>query len=76
MSASPRRSGALVAGVVLITIGLIFLLENFYRSISFWGIVSRYWPVILILIGANKLYCYLTWRETPPPVSVDAARKE
>ena len=59
------RSGMLTAGVVLIGIGLLFMLNNFYE-ISVWRLIARYWPVLLILIGVKKLYGYFTWQETPP----------
>jgi hypothetical protein len=68
MSATSRKSGALVAGIILVTIGVIFLLENFYPSISFWRLLARYWPLLLILIGLKKLYDYFTWQEVPPLV--------
>jgi hypothetical protein len=62
------RRGPLTAGVILILIGMGFLLEN-WRPFSLWGLLAKYWPVILILIGLNKLYGYFTWQE-PPPVQV------
>jgi hypothetical protein len=58
--------GALSAGLILIIIGVIFLLENFNPSFSLWSVV-RYWPVILILIGLRRLYDYFAWPEIPPP---------
>ena len=58
--------GALTAGLILITIGVVFLLEYFDPSFSFWSVV-RYWPVILILIGVRRLYDYFAWPEVPPP---------
>ena len=30
-----------------------------------WQIIARYWPVLLILIGARKLYRYFAWQEEP-----------
>ena len=68
MSAGSRK-GALIAGLILIAIGLVFLLDK-----SPWYLIGRYWPVILILIGIFKLYGYFTWQEVPP-VS-DARPKE
>ncbi len=63
---APRtRSGVLTAGLILIAIGLVFLLNNFY-PISAWRLIGRYWPVILIIIGLRKLYGYFTWQEIPP----------
>ncbi len=68
MSAGSRK-GALIAGLILIGIGLLFLFEN-----TAWRLWVRYWPVILILIGLSKLYGYFTWKETPPVP--DTAPKE
>jgi DUF4097 and DUF4098 domain-containing protein YvlB len=47
------RSGALTAGLILIAIGVIFFIENIYGNFSAWRLLGRYWPLILILIGAN-----------------------
>ncbi len=58
--------GALTAGLILIAIGVIFLLENFYSSFSIVSVL-RYWPVILILIGLRRLYDYFAWPQIPPP---------
>ncbi len=57
------RRGTLTFGLVLITIGIIFFLENWYERFSIWNLIGRYWPLILILIGLNKLYGYFTWQE-------------
>ncbi len=60
------RRGTLTFGLVLIIIGVIFFLENWYERFSVWHLIGRYWPVILILVGLNKLYEYFTWQEIPP----------
>jgi hypothetical protein len=60
------RSGALTAGLILITLGVIFLAENFYAPFSAWRLIARYWPVILIIIGVKRLFCYFTWPATTP----------
>ena len=53
------NSGALTMGLILITLGVIFLAENLYAPFSAWRLISRYWPVILIIIGINKICTYL-----------------
>jgi hypothetical protein len=72
------RKGPLAAGLILILIGTGFLLEN-WRPFSFWNLLAKYWPVILILIGLNKLYGYFTWQERPPvqlpPVPVSESKE-
>ena len=60
------RSGALTAGLILIALGVIFLAENFYAPFSAWRLIARYWPVILIIIGMKRLFCYFTWPAIPP----------
>ena len=60
------RSGGLTAGLILIVLGLIFFIENFYAPFSAWRLIARYWPVILIIIGLRRIYGYFTWQETPP----------
>ena len=69
------RNGALTAGLILIALGAIFLAENFYSSFSAWRMIARYWPVILIIIGIRRLYCYFAW-PTIPPVTDITPQKE
>jgi len=57
------HSGALTAGLILIVLGLIFLIENFYAPFSAWRLISRYWPTILIIIGIKRLCEYFAWPE-------------
>ncbi len=61
-----RRKDALVWGIILIIIGLVFFLENY--DIDVWDSVARLWPVALIVWGAWKLYYGLKERkeETTP----------
>jgi hypothetical protein len=49
-----QQRDALVWGVILIVIGVIFALDNF--DIDIWDSVARLWPVVLIVWGAWKLY--------------------
>ena len=75
MAARTKR-GALIAGLILISIGVIFFVENWYAGFSAWRLISRYWPILFIIIGLNKLYGYFTWQEavtTPVDATVDAS---
>ncbi len=69
MTATVRR-GTLTAGLVLIAIGVAFFLEIWYERFSIWHLIGRYWPVILILVGLNKLYGHFTWQESLPAPEV------
>lgn len=66
-----RLEGALVAGLILIALGVLFLAENFYPGFSAWRLIAHYWPVILIVVGLKKLFDYFTWprrqSDVPPP---------
>ena len=47
-----HRRPSLIGPLILITIGILFLLANLgYLPLSFWEIASRYWPLVLVLIG-------------------------
>jgi len=61
-----NRGGVLIAGMILIGLGLIFLLENWYGTFSAWRLLARYWPVFFIIIGLRKIYLYYTWQRVPP----------
>lgn len=50
MSSTPRRS-SLTGPVFLITLGVIFLVDQLVPG---WGI-SKTWPVLLVVIGVLKL---------------------
>jgi len=67
--ADKRKGNTLVWGVILIVFGFLFLLDQF--NVDIWDSVWRFWPVILIIWGANKLWLGLKERnersETPGP---------
>ena len=43
----PKNDGSLIAGIILITLGLIFLADRFLPRIDFGDL----WPVILLVAG-------------------------
>jgi hypothetical protein len=63
--ARQRKSGSLVWGIILIAFGVLFLLDQF--NIDVWDAVWRFWPVILIIWGADKLYRGLKERKIEAP---------
>jgi len=58
--AKQKHRDSLVWGIILIVLGVIFLLEQL--GIDVWDDFWRFWPVILIIWGANKLYLGLKER--------------
>jgi predicted membrane protein len=49
-----RRNNGMFWGFILVIIGILFLLDNFY-ILDFGEIISMFWPVILIAIGIKML---------------------
>jgi len=49
--AKQKRKDPLIWGILLITLGVLFLL-----NIDIWYVLAHFWPVILIIWGALKLY--------------------
>jgi LiaF transmembrane domain len=49
-----RKRDSLVWGIVLIALGTIFLLDRL--GLDAWDAVWRFWPAILIIWGASKLF--------------------
>jgi len=60
----PRRS-SLVFPILLITIGAIILYSNWRPSFDPWPILWTYWPLILIFIGAGKIWDSWQRRQHP-----------
>jgi hypothetical protein len=55
------HSSALSAGLVLIALGLIFLIENLYAPFSASRLIARYWPLIIIAIGVKRILDFFLW---------------
>jgi len=55
----PKRRGSLIGGLVLITLGALFLADEFFPAINFGDL----WPVILIVIGIGLLINTVTGRK-------------
>ena len=59
MSEGRIDRGAVVSGLVLVTIGTLLLVGRF-TDYDFGEIVHDYWPMILVVIGIPKLMNYRT----------------
>src|SRR5277367_3396331 len=51
-----RRRPSIAGGLIVVTVGIIFLIANLQPDLDFWSIAMRYWPVILIVIGLGKIF--------------------
>jgi hypothetical protein len=52
---NPRRV-SLVFPIILITIGVLFLLQSWRPAFDPWSILRDYWPLILIFVGLGKIF--------------------
>ena len=52
--AARKRTDTLIWGIILITIAIIFLLQNF--NVNAIDTLARLWPLGIIIWGAVKLY--------------------
>jgi hypothetical protein len=52
---NPRRV-SLVFPIILITIGVLALLQSWRPGFDPWVTVKNYWPLILIFIGIGKIW--------------------
>ena len=65
------RRGSIVGPLLLITVGVLFLLNNLNPEISLIGLIARFWPYILISGGGLRLLeiFYMAARRQPLPPS-------
>lgn len=61
-----NRKGVLIIGLILMGLGALFLMENWYWQgfASFWHLLARGWPVILIIVGLRKIYLFIVWQKS------------
>jgi hypothetical protein len=64
---TPRRRGSFTIALLLIIAGLLFLYANLRPEWNPWPLISRYWPVLLILLGLGKLWDVLRAPRAPGP---------
>jgi N-terminal domain of toast_rack, DUF2154/Domain of unknown function (DUF5668) len=65
----PRyRRGSIAGPIILIALGVLFLIATMRPDFDIWGVMWRYWPLILIFVGLGKIFDYLWVREHPGTV--------
>lgn len=48
-------------GVIIILIGALFLAKNLgWTGLNIWDIVGKYWPLVLIYIGAKNIITFIS----------------
>ena len=67
-----RKIGVLTLGVALVAFGALYLLRVFVPGWNYLTVL-RFWPFVLVLLGAEVLLSALLPRkEGEPPAKVDA----
>jgi hypothetical protein len=62
------RRSSVVAPLLLIAIGGLFLARNLYPEIPLLDYLAKYWPFLLIVWGALRLIEVLFWSATDKPL--------
>jgi hypothetical protein len=62
------RRGSVIAPLILIGIGALFLMRNVWPEIAIGELLSRFWPFILIAWGGLRLVEILFWAMTSKPL--------
>src|SRR5579862_4518308 len=63
------RRGSIFWALVLISIGVMFLYQNFNPAIHPWRIIAEFWPLLIIFWGISKLIGHLEARRHPETVA-------
>jgi DUF4097 and DUF4098 domain-containing protein YvlB len=63
LTAQPPRRHSIFTALLLILVGAIFLLDQFYPGFRLGHLIRLYWPVLIILWGVAKLLDHLAARE-------------
>jgi len=51
---SPKNHRVSICGIILVFLGGVLLLQNFdVLPWGLWGMLWRFWPVLLVIIGLN-----------------------
>lgn len=56
---SQKKQETLFWGVILLLLGILFLIDNMGVNIDVWDVFTKFWPLILIGIGAKNIIYHL-----------------
>lgn len=48
--------GRVFFGLIVVSLGVIFLFNNIYPHLHFWRFIGRLWPIVLIVLGLLILF--------------------
>lgn len=56
---SKKKGETIFWGILIILLGLLFLSRNLgWTDLNIWEIATKYWPLILVYIGARNIVTY------------------
>ena len=64
------RRGSLFLPLIIMVLGAFFLLANLLPNINTWHLFSRWWPLLLVLVGLGKIWDHVRLRNNPDAVPV------
>ncbi len=67
MNGGRKRGRSIFAGVLLVVLGVLFLIDIYYPGVRLGHLIEVYWPVLLIVWGGAKLVDYLVARHGGEP---------
>jgi hypothetical protein len=70
-----RHGPSIAGGLIVVTVGIIFLIANLHPDLDVWSVAMRYWPVILIVIGLGKIFDAFRFRDKAPADGSTANRE-
>jgi hypothetical protein len=53
--------GSLIFGLILICIGSLFLMQNWYGLHWVWSVLATWWPLALIALGLWKVIRFFSY---------------
>ncbi len=62
------RRASVIGPLILVLIGVVFLLRNFFPEIHIGDLIASYWPYLLILWGVLRLAEIAFWSFTSKPL--------
>lgn len=71
-----KRHGTMIIGIVLILLGVLYFLDNtgifeiYFDIFDIGFIISRFWPIILIIIGLSFQYSFFSAKTSDAGVLV------
>ncbi len=57
---SISKNDTLFWGVLVLLLGVLFLLKNLGLNLNIWHFLGKFWPMILIFIGAKNIIIHLS----------------